>query len=59
MTITTAERADFEQFCRQATDGQLRNILATERVAGASSEYREGCYQAARLVAAERGLDTE
>ncbi len=60
MTITRSERAEFEQFCRQASDAQLRNILEKERAAASrGNEYREGCYQAARLVAAERGLDTE
>ena len=41
---------DFVQFCRQATDTQLENILLKE-----FSRYKHGDYDSACLAAAERG----
>jgi hypothetical protein len=41
---------DFVQYCRQATDTQLENILAKEY-----ARYQHGDYDSARIAAAERG----
>ena len=41
---------DFVQFCRQATDNQLENILRDEY-----KRYNHGDYDSARIAAAERG----
>jgi len=43
---------EFHEFCRQATDAQLRNIFHKENDAG-----REGYAMIARWVAEYRGID--
>ena len=40
---------NFIQFCRQATDSQLENILRDEY-----KRYQHGDYDSARIAAAER-----
>jgi hypothetical protein len=41
---------DVVQYCRQATDTQLENILAKEH-----ARYQHGDYDSACIAAAERG----
>lgn len=46
---------DFAQFCRNASDDQLQNILRKEWEGQQRDADREGCYLAALVIATERG----
>ena len=50
--VDSPEQAEFREYCRQATDAQLRVIFHKENDAG-----REGYAQIARWMAEERGID--
>ena len=49
---STKDAEEFREFCRQATDSQLRVIFHKENDAG-----REGYATIARWMAEERGID--
>lgn len=49
--MTRQDREDFEAFCRQATNDQIRNIYLKER-----DSRRQDYAAIARSVMAERGL---
>ena len=53
------ERGEFKGFCRQATDNQLRNIIADEKAKarGGESKYYQQCYKIAQAEAERRGID--
>ena len=53
------QRAEFKGFCRQATDNQLRNIIADEkeRARGGESKYYQQCYKIAVAEAKRRGIE--
>jgi hypothetical protein len=50
-TVSEQTKAQFRTFCRQATEIQLRNILAKETLA-----RRKSYAQIAREIMRERGL---
>lgn len=57
--MTKDQRAEFRGFCKQATDTQLRNIIADEkaRARGGESEYYQMCYEIAQAEAERRGIN--
>ncbi len=62
--MTAQQRAEFRGFCRQATDNQIRNIVADERgrakreaALGDESDYYQTCAELAEAEAERRGIE--